>query len=397
MSEWKEYKLGDFCEITSSKRVFYSEYVPFGVPFFRSKEIIDLHNNRNIVTELFISEDRYNEIRVKFGVPQTDDILLTSVGSLGIPYKVKNGDRFYFKDGNLTWFRNIDKNGISPDYLMHWLCSSIGKQKLDEVTIGSTQPALTISGLKSIDILLPPLAEQERIAGILSSLDDKIDLLNRQNATLEAMAETLFRKWFVEDAKEEWKDGVIADIIDFNPIRKLSKDTIAPFLEMSNLSTTTYAPNGWYDRAFSSGTKFKNGDTLLARITPCLENGKTAYIDFLEDEQVAWGSTEYIVMCPKCELHPFFAYIVAKYQNFRDYAESCMSGSSGRQRVDVDNLKGYEIKTPDSETIKQFNVCVESIVGKMNCNNNQIRSLTKLRDNLLPKLMNNEVKIQSYD
>ena len=97
MSEWKEYKLGDFCEITSSKRVFYSEYVPFGVPFFRSKEIIDLHNNRNIVTELFISEDRYNEIRVKFGVQQTDDILLTSVGSLGIPYKVKNGGRFYIR------------------------------------------------------------------------------------------------------------------------------------------------------------------------------------------------------------------------------------------------------------------------------------------------------------
>lgn len=397
MSEWKEYKLGEIAEITSSKRIFYSEYVSFGVPFYRSKEVIDLFNKRAISTELYISEERYKEIESKFGVPHEGDILLTSVGSLGIPYKVGKSDKFYFKDGNLTWFRNFNREIIFADYLMHLLCSSIGKQKLDEVTIGSTQQALTISGLKTIDILLPPLKEQEQIAGILSSLDDKIDLLTRQNRTLESMAETLFRQYFIENPKENWKDGVIGDIIDFNPIRKLSKDTIAPFLEMSNLSTTTYAPTGWYDRAFSSGTKFKNGDTLLARITPCLENGKTAYVDFLKNEQVAWGSTEYIVMCPKGELHPFFAYIVAKYQDFRDYAESCMSGSSGRQRVDVDNLKGYEIKMPDSGTIKQFNVCVESIVGKMSCNNNQIRSLTKLRDNLLPKLMNNEVKIQSYD
>lgn len=393
MSEWKEYKLGDISDITSSKRIFYSEYVSNGVPFYRSKEIIDLYNRRAISTELYISEERYEEIKIKSGVPAIGDVLLTSVGSLGIPYKVKKGDRFYFKDGNLTWFRNINQKILFIDFLMYWISSSIGMQKLDEVTIGSTQLALTISGLKTIDISLPSIAEQERISGVLSSLDDKIDLLSRQNATFEALAETLFRQYFIESPKEEWKYGVIADIIDFNPTRKLSKDTIAPFLEMSNLSTTTYAPKGWYDRAFSSGTKFKNGDTLLARITPCLENGKTAYVDFLEDEQIGWGSTEYIVMCPKCGLHPFFAYIVAKYQDFRDYAESCMSGSSGRQRVDINNLKGYEIKIPDTGAIKQFNIFIESIVSKMSCNNKQIRSLENLRNTLLAKLMNNEIKI----
>lgn len=94
MGEWKEYKLGEIAEITSSKRIFYSEYVSEGIPFYRSKEIIDLYNNRNISTELFISESRYNEIQLKYGVPQKDDILLTSVGSLGIPYLVKNTDRF---------------------------------------------------------------------------------------------------------------------------------------------------------------------------------------------------------------------------------------------------------------------------------------------------------------
>ena len=213
MTEWKEYKLGEIAEITSSKRIFYSEYVSGGVPFYRSKEIIDLYNKRNVATELYISLERYNEIKDKFGVPQKDDILLTSVGSLGIPYKVKDEDYFYFKDGNLTWFKDININIIYPDYFVFWLTSCIGKQKLDEITIGSTQAALTISGLKTVVIELPPLPEQIRIAAILSSLDDKIDLLHRENKTLEAMAETLFRQWFIEEAKEDWEEGKLGDFV----------------------------------------------------------------------------------------------------------------------------------------------------------------------------------------
>ena len=393
MTEWKEYKLGEVAEITSSKRIFYSEYVPNGVPFYRSKEIIDLYNKRDVSTELFISEKRFKEISEKFGAPKEDDILLTSVGSLGIPYKVKPNDRFYFKDGNLTWFKDIDKEKLLPDYLMYWLSTGVGKQKLEEITIGSTQAAFTISGLKTIIIEIPSINTQRQITSILTSLDDKIDLLRRENATLEVMAETLFRQWFVVEAKEEWKEGGISDLIEFNPTRKLAKDAVVPFLEMSNLSTSIYAPTYWYNRAFSSGSKFRNGDTLLARITPCLENGKTAYIDFLNENQIAWGSTEFIVMHSKLGLHSFFSYVIAKFQDFRDYAESCMSGSSGRQRVDVENLKNYPILIPDESTIEKFNNKIETVVCKMHNNNVQIQTLIQTRDGLLPKLMSHEIKL----
>lgn len=239
-------------------------------------------------------------------------------------------------------------------------------------------------------ILLPSLEEQKRVASILSSLDDKIDLLYQENKTLEAMAETLFRKWFIEDAKEEWEDGIIADLIDFNPHRKLSKGNKSPFLEMSNLNTSTYCPITWRDREFMSGTKFINGDALLARITPCLENGKTAYVDFLEEGQVGWGSTEFIVMRAKHGLHPFFSYIIAKYQDFRDFAESCMAGSSGRQRVDINNLMNYEIKIPEKKVIDVFNHSINYMVTKMHNNNDEIYSLTQIRNILSFKLMNNE-------
>lgn len=390
MSEWKEYKLGGICDVRDGTHDSPKQST-IGKPLITSKNIKG--GNVNLENTYLISEEDFVNINKRSKVDRYD-ILFSMIGTVGESAIVKAEPDYAIK--NVGLFKTGGNENLAK-WIYYYLKSNQALGEIDANLKGSTQQYISLGDLRKFPIEMPSPAEQERIAGILSSLDDKIDLLNRQNATLEAMAETLFRHHFIENPKDDWKESVIADIIDFNPTRKLSKDTIAPFLEMSNLSTTTYAPNGWYDRAFSSGTKFKNGDTLLARITPCLENGKTAYVDFLEDEQVAWGSTEYIVMHPKCGLYPFFAYIVAKYQDFRDYAESCMSGSSGRQRVDVDNLKGYEIKMPDFETIRKFNIFIEPTVAKMNCNNKQIRSLTKLHNILLPKLMNNEIKIQSYD
>ena len=135
------------------------------------------------------------------------------------------------------------------------------------------------------------------------------------------------------------------------------------------------------------------GDTLLARITPCLENGKAAFVMFIEPGEVGWGSTEYIVMRPKELLHPFFAYTLSRNRDFRDYAESCMEGSIGWQRVNVDHLKNYEMKTPSLEAVNEFNAFAESTVQKLRMNSNQIHTLEKLRDTLLPKLMSGEVRV----
>lgn len=210
----------------------------------------------------------------------------------------------------------------------------------------------------------------------------------------EALAETLFRQWFVEDAAESWEDGNVTDLVELNLKRSLSQGTIAPYLEMSNLSNQLYHPQGWYDREFTSGTKFINGDTLLARITPCLENGKTAYIDFLKDGEVGWGSTEFIVMGAKAPLHPFFSYILARHNDFRNFAIGCMVGSSGRQRVDVVNLAAYEMKQPPLDVIQRFNEYIEPTLLKMKINNDQIRSLTQQRDTLLPKLMSGAAQVR---
>lgn len=128
-SEIKKVKLKDILEITSSKRIFMSEYLDGGIPFYRSKEIIEKSKGNSISTELFISEDKFNDIKKKFGVPVAGDILLTSVGTLGIPYLVQEEDEFYFKDGNLTWFRHFS-NDIDNKFMLCWLQSKMLKTSL---------------------------------------------------------------------------------------------------------------------------------------------------------------------------------------------------------------------------------------------------------------------------
>ena len=189
---WELKPLGELLTITSSKRVFYSEYVSTGVPFYRSKEIIELHNSGSTNSELYISEARFNEITQQFGAPKEDDILLTSVGTLGIPYRVRKADKFYFKDGNLTWFKDFGK---LPSVVIYcWLKSSIGKEQLDGITIGSTQSALTISGMKQITLNIPPKEIIKTLEDKLTSIYNKVGINQKQIQTLEKLRDTLLPK-----------------------------------------------------------------------------------------------------------------------------------------------------------------------------------------------------------
>lgn len=158
-------KLKNICEITSSKRIYASEYTKYGIPFYRSKEIIELANGSTPLLELFISQEKFNEIKMKFDVPQINDILLTAVGTLGVSYLVKD-DKFYFKDGNLMWFKNI-KNNVLPKYLFYYFNSSIFKNNLNTISIGSTQKALTIDKVKEIEVNIPNISIQQHIVDIL--------------------------------------------------------------------------------------------------------------------------------------------------------------------------------------------------------------------------------------
>lgn len=260
------------------------------------------------------------------------------------------------------------------------------------MTGSSGRQRVQIDVVRDYVFTFPPLPEQKAIASVLSSLDDKIDLLHCQNKTLESMAETLFRQWFILDSTGTPVN--LDHVIDFNPKRKINKNQDATYLDMAGLSTDTFCAKGYYKRPFSSGTKFSQQDTLLARITPCLENGKAAYIDFLDEKETGWGSTEFIVMRPKKEIHPLLSYIMCRNLDFKEYAESCMEGSTGRQRVNLEHLKKFNVNLPTAASLRIINELLGSFESKLINNSQQIDSLEKLRDTLLPKLMSGEVRVQ---
>nr|HCI8678315.1 restriction endonuclease subunit S [Klebsiella pneumoniae] len=174
-----------------------ADYVQSGIPFYRSKEIIEKSNNQPVSTDIFITCEHFDKIKVKFGAPEVGDILLTSVGTLGVSYQVSDDDLFYFKDGNLTWFRNFNDRVLSG-YIYCWLKSPLARKKLDEISIGTTQRALTIASLKKVQIKIPSLDVQKKIVFIYESLSNKIINNGKINQTLEQMAQALFKSWFVD-------------------------------------------------------------------------------------------------------------------------------------------------------------------------------------------------------
>ena len=177
-----EYKLKDLVNISSSKRIYYSEYQNEGIPFYRGKEIIEKSENNSVSTELFISENRYNELKEKYGVPQKGDILITAVGTLGKSWLVDDS-KFYFKDGNCLWFSNFSDK-INNKYLFYYLKTKDFKDIIDNISIGSTQKALTIQQLKEVKIILPNINIQNKIVKILDKIYSKLYINTKTNDNL---------------------------------------------------------------------------------------------------------------------------------------------------------------------------------------------------------------------
>lgn len=191
-----------------------------------------------------------------------------------------------------------------------------------------------------------------------------------------------------------WKIGVLKNIIEFNPKRTLKKGQLAPYLDMKNAPTQGHKAENIVMREFGSGTKFINGDTLLARITPCLENGKTAYVDFLSDDETGWGSTEFIVLRP-CENYPeSLGYFIARNESFRQLAVQSMTGTSGRQRANHKSLAELTWLLYPVELMKSFDRVASNYISVVENKSHETKSLAELRDSLLPKLLNGELKLQ---
>lgn len=187
---WRKVKLGSLIEISSSKRIFLSDYVLEGIPFYRGKEIILKSKNEALNDVLYISTEKYKEIKLKFGAPKEGDILITAVGTLGYPYLVTQSDGdFYFKDGNLIWLKGSRK--ISSSYLISCFKNADFRSMLKSIAIGSSQKALTIISLKELKILNPPILVQTEYDKIVVPIFNAVENLQNQNRLLKEARDIL--------------------------------------------------------------------------------------------------------------------------------------------------------------------------------------------------------------
>lgn len=401
---WEKTKIGDHCEITSSKRIFYSEYTDSGVPFYRSKEIIESSQGQPISEPLYISTDKYNDIKSKFGVPLPGDMLLTSVGTIGIPYIVRTDDYFYFKDGNLTWFRNFD-DSLSSEFLCYWIGSKDGYGVLNNTTIGSSQKALTISSLKQIECPLPPIEVQNRIVDILSAYDALIENNQKQIKLLEEAARRLYKEWFVDLRFPGYEDTPIVDGVP-EGWEEAPIDSRISLLSGYAFKSAQFDSSGEYKIVTIKNVKdgefdgintnrivsipgktpkhcvLTDGDILLSLTgnvgRTCIVNGN----NYLLNQRVAKLQSDI----------PAFTYCLFRSSDMFDAMNNLANGTA-QQNLSPIRTGKISILFPADNLLEEFERIVGSMISKMLSLIKQCDLLIQARDRLLPKLMSGEIEV----
>ena len=419
VGEWTVRPLEDCMAALIDYRGKTPQKTSFGIPLITAKVV---KGGRIETPNEFIAVDDY-EPWMRRGIPEPGDVVITTEAPLGEVAQL--GHERVALAQRLIALRG--KKGLLDNSFLKFLMQSTEVQdQLRTRASGTTVLGIKQSELRKILLSLPPIEEQCAIAHILGTLDNKIELNRRMNETLEAMARALFKSWFVDfdpvRAKAEGRDSglpkpladlfsdsfvdselgeipkgwsiePLPDVIDVNPTRTLRKGVEAPYLDMANMPTQGHSPDEVVDRVFGSGMRFANGDTLVARITPCLENGKTAFVDFLEAGEVGWGSTEYIVLRPKPPLPDEFTYCLARSTEFRDFAIQRMTESSGRQRVPAESLSHFRVVVAPKPVAELFGQLIKPLFVRSSAASKESRALAALRDTLLPKLISGEVRV----
>ena len=378
-------RLGEQCVVTSSKRFHLSERITQGVPFYCSKEIIKKFNGEDVTECDYISEDLYKKVSNEFGVPKENDLLITTRGTIGIPYLYKRTDRFYFADGNLTWIKDFDSNLYSK-FLYYWFQSYEGRKKFEALAKGTAQKAVPISGIKTLEIELPSLKDQKRIADILSAYDDLIENNQKQIKLLEEAAQRIYKEWFVDLRFPGHENTKIVDGVP-EEWRKFPLEEIAPVV--TGKKDANYGDKGGNYPFFTCsqetitapGYSFDTSAVILAG------NGDFN-VKLYRGKFEAYQRT--YVLAPFDHSNLFNLYFTVQ-----DNMEALAKGASGStiKFLTKGMLQKILVLIADKKILDKFNDYEENIQQKVEALKKQVEDLTEIRNRLLPKLMSGEVEV----
>lgn len=389
MEKWSKVKLGEIAFITSSKRIFAREYQKEGIPFYRGKEIIEKHNGNSVSTELYISKKRYDEIKSKYGVPVPGDILLSSVGTLGVPWLVDE-EKFYFKDGNLTWLRCNEK--CIPKFLYLWFNSAEAKNQIEVMCIGSTQKALTIDALNKFNVSLPPLEVQKKICNVIYSIMDKIRTNDEINRNLSEQAKILYKEWFIDFGPFEgempgaWHLGTVEEIIELHdskrkPLSGRQRDDmekIYPYYGATSIMD--YVDNYIFDGIY----------LLLGEDGSVIDTEGYPILQYVFGK--FWPNNHAHVITGKNGFSVEMLYLLFSLTNVQNIVTGAV-----QLKISQQNLKTVEVVVPSYEAITEFDEMIQPIFREIRRLRTENEKLTTLRDNLLPKLMSGELDVSNLD
>jgi len=394
MSEWKETTLGEIClKITDGAHHSPKEF-DGGKPMFSVKNMRDQGFDYNGVKT--ISDEDFVKLVNSGCQPQKDDILIAKDGSvMKHIFRVK-GDIDYVLLSSIAIVRP-DKSKVNPSYLVYAIKDPLTTDLiLNNFVGGSGVPRIVLKDFKKVDLTIPSIETQKSIASILSSLDDKIDLLHRQNATLEKMAETLFRQWFVErrpepvegEAKEEWKMGKLTDEFDFimgasPPGESYNEEGIGIPMYQGNADFGFRFP---VNRVFTTDPKrfAEKYDTLISVRAPVGEQN-------MANERCCIGRG---VAALRYKFdNSFYTYTYYKIKSLMDEIKQFNETGTVFGSISKSDFENIEIIIPDKISILKFQDIIKPLDDKIITNSIQIRTLTALRDTLLPKLMSGEIRV----
>lgn len=283
-------------------------------------------------------------------------------------------------------FRVKDKNVILPEYLEMWFKRPEFDREAAFIAVGGVRGSMPWEEFAKMKLPVPPIEKQRKIVNAYKIVTDRIALKQKINDNLEAIAQAYFDNLFFSC---DDTDCTLADIALVNPSRPLSKGVEARCFDMSTLPTSGCIPTGDTTKPYNGGVRFINGDTLIARITPCLENGKAAYINILNEGEVAFGSTEYIVFASKDDIPSCFYYFLIRNSKFVTFALQFMNGSSGRQRVSGEELASFPLMIPSKEKLAAFNKVGKLVLEQMKEATEEIQFLKQLQETITATLSSN--------
>jgi len=383
MSEWKDVLL---TEITT--KIGDGLH---GTPIYDSNGEYHFINGNNLVNgKIFIKEDtkKVNENEyLKYRKPINERTLLVGInGTIGnVAYY--NNEKCIL--GKSACYINLDSK-VDLDFIYYTFIGKEFQNYIQEIATGTTILNVPLKGIREFSFRLPPLSEQKSIASVLSGLDNKIDLLHRQNATLEKMAETLFRQWFVEEVRDEWESKPLSSIANFlNGLASqkfLPKNDIdrLPVLKIKELREGITENSDWATTDVKPEYIVKTGDVIFAWSASLMVKIWDGQDCILNQHLFKVTSDDY----PK-----WFYFLWCKYhlEEFISIAASHATTMGHIKRRDLDEAI---VIVPSTNKLEEMTLIVEPLIDKIIENNKQIRTLTSLRNTLLPKLMSGEVRVE---